>query len=167
MDGRHAHVGQRPRGERGFGQKERDPPSKRVGHHARGDLEQGHGGGERRVGHEHLEDRQPGVEQEQRVDAPDQRRGQREQPADDEDRALHEWVVTLEDGPQEQSPDAGQREDLLRHHRAAEQVADLDARHRDERDETVLECMAPQDAPFGQPLRARRADVVLSHHLEQ
>ena len=51
--------------------------------------------------------------------------------------------------------------------RAAEQVPDLDARHRDERDKTVLERMAPQDTPFGQPLRARRADVVLSHHLEQ
>src|SRR5438477_3075589 len=90
-----------------------------------------------------------------------------EEPADDEDGALHERIVTLKDGPQEQSPDAGQREDLLRHDRAAEQVADLDARHRDERDETVLERMAPQDTPFGQPLRARRADVVLSHHLEQ
>ena len=44
----------------------------RVGHDAGGDLEHHHSGREEGVGNEHLEDGEPGVEQEQRVDAPDE-----------------------------------------------------------------------------------------------
>src|SRR5262249_51310679 len=96
-----------------------------------------------------------------RVDQVDQEVGDHEERADEQDGPLDERVVPLEDAPQEESPDAGQREDLLGDDHAAQQVADLDARHRDERDQAVLERVAPQDAGLRQPLGARRPDVVL------
>src|SRR5438046_5459022 len=46
-----------------------------------------------------------------RVDEVDDQVRDQEQPADDEDRALHEGVVTLEHRPQEQAPDAGRSEE--------------------------------------------------------
>ena len=57
IDGGYADVGERPEREGGFGKEEGRPPPAGVCHHPRGDLEQGHSRGERRVRHEHLEDR--------------------------------------------------------------------------------------------------------------
>ena len=54
----------------------RAPPD-RVGDDARRDLEDDHASGEERVRGERLEVGQAGVEQEERVDAPDERRGER------------------------------------------------------------------------------------------
>ena len=55
-----------------------------VRDHAGRDLEQHHPGGVGRVRDEDLEDVEAGVEQEERVDAPDHRRGEREEAGDRE-----------------------------------------------------------------------------------
>ena len=90
------------------------------------------------------------------VDEIDEQVRHHEEPADEEDRPLHQRVVALEHGPQEQPPHARQREHLLGDDGAAQQVAHLDAGHRDQRDEAVLERVSPQHALLGQrPWRAR------------
>jgi hypothetical protein len=67
-------VQERRRGEHGYREQERDPPPERVRNHTRRHLEHDHPCRERRVRDEDLEEAQPGVEQEERVDAPDDRR---------------------------------------------------------------------------------------------
>ena len=52
-------------------------PAARVGDDAGRHLEEHHAGGEERVGGKRLGVAQPGIEQEQRVDAPDERRRER------------------------------------------------------------------------------------------
>src|SRR5260221_14660349 len=56
-----------------------------------------------------------------------------------ENAALHERVIALHDCGEEHATDARDGEDLLDHDRAAEQLADLDAEKRDDRDEPVLQ----------------------------
>ena len=68
-----------------------------------------------------------------------------EQHRDEQDGGLGERVVALVDRPQHQAADAGQGEDLLDHHRAAEQDADLQPRHRDHRDQRVAERVLEDD----------------------
>ena len=70
-------VEQRGDGERDRAQQVRRPPPDRVRHDAGGHLEEDHPDGEERVGRERLEVGEPGIEQEDRVDPPDERRGQR------------------------------------------------------------------------------------------
>ena len=70
-------VEQRRPGERQRPEQVRLAPPDGVGDDPGRHLEQHHPGGEERVGRERLEVREPGVEQEDRVDPPDQRRGQR------------------------------------------------------------------------------------------
>jgi len=60
----------------------KDPPAERVRDDARRDLEQHRPQRERAVGDEHLEEAEPRVEQEQRVDTPDCSRRERVQPGE-------------------------------------------------------------------------------------
>src|SRR3990170_5720912 len=53
--------------------------------------------------------------------------GDHEQERHHQHHALHHGIVALEDRLQHQPAHAGQREDLLDHHRAAQQVAHLEA----------------------------------------
>ena len=61
------------------GEQEREAPAERVRDHPGRYLEHDHARRERRVGDEHLEEAEPRVEQEERVDAPDERGRQRVQ----------------------------------------------------------------------------------------
>ena len=69
---------------------------------------------------------------------------------DDEHAALHHGVLPLGDPGEHETAHAREGEDLLDDHGAAEQVAELDADHRDDRDERVVEDMAPAHATAGQ-----------------
>ena len=70
-------VDHRGHGERDGAEQVRGTPPERVGDDARRDLEEEHAGAEERVRGERLEVREARVEQEQRVDAPDERGGER------------------------------------------------------------------------------------------
>ena len=89
LDLRESDVEQRRRREHGQGKEERDAPAERVRDDAGRHLEEHHPRREGGVRDEHLEERQAGAEQEERVDTPDQRRrqgvepGQREVPGED------------------------------------------------------------------------------------
>src|SRR5262249_28860387 len=82
------------------------------------------------------------------VEEIDREIAQHEERADEEDGALHERIVALHHRPQEQAAHARQGEDLLGDHGAAEEIADLDARHRDQGDQAVLEGVPPHNAPL-------------------
>ncbi|GAT88911.1 hypothetical protein CVCC1112_3570 [Paenarthrobacter nicotinovorans] len=58
-------------------QKERRAPSPAIGHYASGYFEEDHAGCEESIGGEGLKVTQPGVQQEQGIDAPDERRRNR------------------------------------------------------------------------------------------
>ena len=73
----HAQVEQRGGEQRRRAEQERETPAPGVGHHARGHLEDDHADGEERIRREGLGVVEAGVEQEQRVDAPDEGGGQR------------------------------------------------------------------------------------------
>jgi len=64
-------------------------PAPDVGHHTSGHLEDNHAGGEERVGGEGLDFVETGVEQEEGVDAPDERGGQGGQQRERHIDALH------------------------------------------------------------------------------
>ena len=81
-------VEQRRERERQRPEQVRGAPPDGVGDDPGRHLEQHHAGGEERVGRERLEVREPGVEQEDRVDAPDQRRRERVPEQQHEVRAL-------------------------------------------------------------------------------
>ena len=63
-------------GERDGAEQVGGTPAPRVGNDSRRDLEDHHPGREERVGRERLQVREARVEQEERIDAPDERRGQ-------------------------------------------------------------------------------------------
>ena len=75
----HVQVEERGQQQRRGPEQEREAPAARVGDHAGRDLEQDLAGREERVRGECLRVRQARIEQEQRVDAPDERRGERRQ----------------------------------------------------------------------------------------
>ena len=82
----HVEVQQRREQQRPGAQEEAEAPAARVGHDAGGNLEDDLAEAEERVGGEGLGVAQPGVEQEERVDAPDERGGKgREQRQDEVD----------------------------------------------------------------------------------
>src|ERR1700738_154774 len=68
--------------------------------------------------------------------------GGHEQRRDYQDTTLHDRVVALIDRVEQKPSQPGQGEDLLYHHRAAEQVTHLNAQDRDHHDHAVLQCMA-------------------------
>ena len=90
-DLREADVHERRRREHRDGEQERHPPAERVGDDAGRHLEEHHARREARVRDEHLEEAEPGAQEEERVHAPDQRRGERvqarEREVPDEDAA--------------------------------------------------------------------------------
>src|SRR5262249_51867584 len=92
---------------------------------------------------------------------------QHEEEAHEEDRPLDDGVVALKDGPEDEPSHPRKGEDLLGHDDTAEEVADLDAGHRDERDQAVLEGMAPDHARLRHALGPRRANVVLPQGFEE
>ena len=69
----HQQIERRGRGERDRAEQVGGPPATRVGDDSGGHLEDHHAGGEEGVGGERLCVAQAGVEQEERVDAPDER----------------------------------------------------------------------------------------------
>ena len=87
--------------------------------------------------------------------------------ANDERHGLHDREVALEDRVDHQLADARQGEDLLDDERAADEVGDVDAEHRDGRDDRVPQRVPDEHAALGEPLRARGRDVVRLEHLEQ
>src|SRR5437773_8809081 len=86
---------------------------------------------------------------------------------DQQNYALHERIVARKDRVDHEAPDAGQREDVFRDHRAADQRAELEAHDGDDGDERILQHVAVDDRALGQPFRARRAHPVLAQRLEQ
>src|SRR5262245_20121210 len=91
---------------------------------------------------------------------------QHEERADEEDGALHERIIPLDHRAQEQAAHPGQGEDFFGDHRAPEEIADLDARHRAEGDAAVLQGVPPHHAPLGEPFGASGPDEVLPDNLE-
>src|SRR5437763_13405720 len=78
----------------------------------------------------------------------------------EQDRALGQRIIALVDRPQHQTSDARQRENLLDDDGAAEQDADLQPDHGDDRDQRVAQRVLEHDQAGSQPLGRRRADVL-------
>src|SRR5436190_3057435 len=83
-----------------------------------------------------------------------------ERGGEEENHALHHGIVSLEDRVEQEAPHTGQREDVLDHDDAAHDVAELDAGDRDDGDQRVPERVVEGHPALGQPLGARRADVL-------
>src|SRR6266540_1833873 len=79
---------------------------------------------------------------------------------------LDDREVAVEDGLDREPPDAGPAEDVLDDERAAEQGSELQADERRDRDERVLQRVPQDDGALAEPLRARRAQVLLAEDLE-
>src|SRR3954452_11143302 len=84
----------------------------------------------------------------------------------DQDDALDDRVVAREDGVERELAEAGQDEDLLGHHRAGDQQAELEAEDRHDRQEAVAQRVAADDLALAEPLRPCGADVVRIQRLE-
>ena len=81
--------------------------------------------------------------------------------------ALDHRVVALVDRVEEEAAHAGQAEDLLDDHGAAEDLRDLEAEHGDHGDHRVLEAVLEHHHALAQPLGPGGAHVVLAQHLEE
>src|SRR6266542_5000426 len=71
---------------------------------------------------------------------------------DEQDHPLHQWIVAREDRVHHEAAHAGQGEHVFGDHRPADQRAELEAEHGDDRDEGVLEHVATDDARLREPL---------------
>src|SRR5579885_2893701 len=80
--------------------------------------------------------------------------------------ALHDRVVAALNGLDQIGAHAGNAEDALHHHRAADQDRNLQPDDREHRVERLLQCVSNHDGARAQPLRLRRAYVVLAQHLQ-
>ena len=78
----------------------------------------------------------------------------------DEDDALDDGVVAVEDRVDDQLAEAGNGEHLLGQHRAREQRAELERAERDDRRQRIAQAVLQDDDALAQPLGARGADVV-------
>src|SRR5215510_11102476 len=76
--------------------------------------------------------------------------------------ALNQREVLREDAADDQPPETGPAEHGLDDHGAGQQVAELKPEDRDHRDQRVLQRVAHDHTPPGQPFGTRRAHVVLS-----
>src|SRR5437773_2285178 len=85
---------------------------------------------------------------------------------EEQNHALDHRVVALEDRVEQQPPDAGQGEDVFDHDDAAHDVAELDAGDRDDGDQRVAERVVEGHPALGQPLGARRANVLAPEAVE-
>src|SRR5439155_11431981 len=97
----------------------------------------------------HAPDADPRVQQrirhvDQEVDQDVGRRG-------DEHHALDEGIVPGEDGLDDQPPEPRHDEDLLRHHRAADEGAHLEPEDGDDRDEAVTHAVTEHHPPGPEP----------------
>ena len=103
---------------------------------------------------------------EQRVRDVDQQADDHEDQRDDQHHALHHREVAVEDRLHDQAPHARPREDRLGHHRAAQELRELEPEQRHDRDRGVAERVQREHAPLAEPLGARGAHVVLPEHLQ-
>src|SRR6266536_5549048 len=85
---------------------------------------------------------------------------------DAQDHALHQWIVAREYRVHHEAPHPGQGEHVLGDHCSADQRAELEAEHGDDRDEGVLEHVATDDARLRKPLGPRGTHVVLRERVE-
>src|SRR4029077_18092754 len=67
---------------------------------------------------------------------------------DEQRDALHDGEVARGDGPEGQTPETGQREHRLQHDAAGQQLAELQAGHRDDRNQRVPERVLDDDEPL-------------------
>src|SRR5262245_9188719 len=77
---------------------------------------------------------------------------------DEQARALGERVIALVDRPEHEPPEPRQGEDLLDDNSAPEQDAHLEAHHRHDRDQGVLERVLEDDGSAPEALGGGRAD---------
>ena len=103
---------------------------------------------------------------EQPVQQVDHQVDQDEAQAQHDDRALCHREVAGQDGTHRQPPDAGPGEDGFRHHRTAQQEADLKPDQRHHRDQRVAQSVARPHQPLGQALGPRGAHMVLAQHVQ-
>src|SRR5215510_14648237 len=85
---------------------------------------------------------------------------------DEEDRALHQREVLVQDPADDEPAEARPAEDGLDDDGAGQEVPELQAEDGHHRDGGVLQAVADHHRPPGQPLRPGRADVVLAEHLQ-
>src|SRR5438105_7749669 len=85
----------------------------------------------------------------------------------EQDDALHHGIVLRVDRIDGQLADALAGEDGLDDDAAREQASGLEADDRDDRDERIPHRVAQDDRPAREALRARGADVLEAHHLEE
>src|SRR5713226_3921275 len=88
------------------------------------------------------------------------------QGGEEEDEALDQRPVAVEDGEQNEAAKAGQREDLLDDDGPAEERPHLQADNGHGGDQRVGQRVAVDHLRLGQPLGSRGAHVVLVEHLE-
>src|SRR5581483_7406464 len=87
---------------------------------------------------------------------------QQEAHREDQHDPLQHRIVALRDRVEGVETKTRKAEDRLDDHRAAENQPELDAEQRHHRDQRIAQRMARHDREFAQPLRLRRADVVLA-----
>ncbi len=80
---------------------------------------------------------------------------------------LDDGVVAHGHGVHQQAAEAGPVEDRLHHDRAAQQKAELQAHHGDDRDERVAQAVLEHHGALVEALGARGAHEVLLHHLDE
>jgi hypothetical protein len=85
---------------------------------------------------------------------------------DEHDEVLNHRIVPPQDRLHQEPRDAGQIEHGLGDHEPADEKRELDPDHGDDREQRVLEGVAPDDDAPGLSLRPRGPDVILAHHLE-
>src|SRR5438552_2317941 len=90
---------------------------------------------------------------------------QDEHDGDEQHAALHDRVVTLEDGRDGKAPHTRPREDGLGDDGAAQEKAVLEPDHRDHGDQRVLEGVLAHHAPGRDALGARRRHVLAPEHV--
>src|SRR6266508_2632775 len=86
---------------------------------------------------------------------------------DEHDEVLHDGVVAPEDGLDQEARHAGQVEHGLGDDETADQERELDTDDRHDRQDRVLERVAPDDVALPLALGPGRADVILAHDLEE
>src|SRR5215218_5245463 len=106
----------------------------------------------------------PRVEED--VEDVDQEIDQHVDASDRHHRPLDQRIVAPADTLDDEPPHAGDREDGLRHHRAAEQPAQRVANHGDGGDQRVPQRMANDDHAPWQPLGEGGPHVILAQHVE-
>src|SRR5215470_1131157 len=89
-----------------------------------------------------------------------------EQRGDEQDGALGQRVVALVDRPEDETADAGKREDLFHDHGPAQQDAHLEPGHSDDGNEGVAQRVLQDDGAVGEPFRGGRADVLRAKDVE-